>query len=325
MPYSVRADDFQGIQDEWQKLLPSCSTDTIFVTPWWQSLWWRHFGEGSELHILSVRDGDEIIGIAPLMLRDGAFSFLGDSDLFDYHDFLILRGREPDFFDAILDYLLDLDWHVLALVSLPQASPTLSHLPALVEKRGLVAEVKAEDMAPVAFLPSLWEEYLAGLSKRDRHELRRKLRRLEKADTPRQYVCENPATLPECMGEFFRLLRASSPEKATFLTAERQSFFIDVALELTPRGQFRLYFLELNGIRVASCICFDYGDSYLLYNSGYDPDYSSLSVGLLNKALCLREAIERGKHSFEFLRGTERYKYDLGATDQAIYQLVVRR
>ena len=325
MPYSVRVEDFHGFQDEWQKLLPSCSTDTIFVTPSWQSVWWRHFGEGSELHILSVRDGDEIIGIAPLMLRGGAFSFLGDSDLFDYHDFLILRGREPEFFDSILDYVLDLDWHALALVSLPQASRTLSHLPAIAEKRGLVVEVTPEDMAPVAVLPSLWEEYLGGLSKRDRHELRRKLRRLENADSPRQYVCEDPATLPDYMREFFRLLAASSPEKATFLTPERQSFFNDIALDLAPRGQFRLYFLELNGVQVASCICFDYGDSYLLYNSGYDPDYASLSVGLLNTALCLREAIERGKHSFQFLRGTERYKYDLGGTDQAIYKLVVRR
>ena len=63
----------------------------------------------------------------------------------------------------------------------------------------------------------------------------------------------------------------------------------------------------------------------MLYNSGYDPRYSRLSVGLVSKALAIKEAIEAGKRSFNFLRGTERYKYHLGAKDFAVYQLTVRR
>ena len=76
---------------------------------------------------------------------------------------------------------------------------------------------------------------------------------------------------------------------------------------------------------MASCICFDYADTYLLYNSGYDPEYSSLSVGLLNKAFCIKEAIEVGRDTFDFLRGTERYKYDLGGKNSSVYQMVIRR
>jgi CelD/BcsL family acetyltransferase involved in cellulose biosynthesis len=50
-----------------------------------------------------------------------------------------------------------------------------------------------------------------------------------------------------------------------------------------------------------------------------------LSVGLLNKALCIREAIEEGRRAFDFLRGSERYKYDLGGTDRLLYRIAVRR
>ncbi len=114
------------------------------------------------------------------------------------------------------------------------------------------------------------------------------------------------------MDDFFPLMRASSHDKDDFLTPEREDFFKKLALELAPRGQFKLYFLEVDGVRVASCICFDYAGTYLLYNSGYDPEFSTLSVGLLNKALCLKEAIEEGRECFDFLRGNERYKYDLG-------------
>ena len=98
-----------------------------------------------------------------------------------------------------------------------------------------------------------------------------------------------------------------------------------MATEFAVRGQFRMALLELDGKRVAACISFDYLDSYLLYNSGYDPDFSYLSVGILNKAFAIREAIGAGKRYFDFLRGPERYKYDLGAVDRTIYRLVVRR
>jgi len=94
---------------------------------------------------------------------------------------------------------------------------------------------------------------------------------------------------------------------------------------LSEAGIFKLFFMEVDGKRVASCIAFDYGDAYLLYNSGYDPEYSALSVGLLNKAFCMRDALEAGKSTFDFLRGTERYKYDLGGQNQIVYQMTIKR
>ena len=325
MTHSVRVGDFTTMNDEWEGILPLSSTNTIFVTPWWQRVWWRHFGEGYDLCILSVSDDDGVAGIAPLMLKGGVASFVGDKDLFDYLDFLVPRGKEEIFYNTLWDHVQGLAWDTLDLSSLPEDSPTLKYLPPLVERSGYAVEVAHEEMTPVAALPSTWDDYLLGLSKKDRHELRRKLRRLERADSTCQYVCNDVDALPGCMQDFFRLLRASSDDKLAFLTPERESFFIDVALELAPKHQFKLYFLEVDGVRVASCICFDYAGSYLLYNSGYDPSYSALSVGLLNKALCIRDAIEDGRDTFNFLKGSERYKYNLGAKNMAVHTLVVRR
>ena len=326
MPYFVQMEDFESIRDEWEQILPNCLTNTVFVTPLWQQIWWRHFGQDSQLHILSLRDDDGILGIAPLALSgDGVISFLGDTDLFDYHDFLVIKGKEAAFYDALCDHLMEMDWHTLDLRSLPQDSPTLRYLSTLAESKGLDVEVLEEDKAPIAYLPPTWDEYLAGLNKKNRHELRRKLRRLEAADNAHQYACNDPDNLTSDMQDFFTLMRASSPDKDEFMTPVREEFFIEVAHELVKRDQFKLYFLEVGGKRVASCICFDYANSYLLYNSGYDPNYSHLSVGLLNKALSIKDAIEEGRQSFNFLKGTERYKYNLGAVDNAVYNLEVTR
>ena len=170
-----------------------------------------------------------------------------------------------------------------------------------------------------------WDDYLLTLRKKDRHELRRKLRRLERENTSAQYAYVEADQIDASLPDFFRLMRASSGEKNDFLTEEREMFFRDMVATLSSLGMLRLYFLEVDLNRVAACICFDYDGQYLLYNSGYDPEYSSLSVGLLNKALCLKDAIEEGKYSFDFLRGTERYKYNLGAQDQLVYEMIVRR
>ena len=62
-----------------------------------------------------------------------------------------------------------------------------------------------------------------------------------------------------------------------------------------------------------------------MYNSGFDPAFADLSVGLLLKATTIRDAIERGLDSFEFLRGDEQYKYHLGGVDQAVYRMTVVR
>ena len=325
MSRNVQRVDFESVYDLWQEVLPSCHVNNVFVTPDVQRIWWRHFGRDYELQLLSVSDGDEPLGIAPLMLRDGVLSFVGGDDLFDYHDFLVPRGKEPLFYELVLEHLVRLEWDTLELTSLPDGSPTIEYLPALAEAKGLAAEVTPGEVTPVAVLPGSWEDYLGGLSKKGRHELRRKLRRLQEADNPRQYVCDDADKVAGCMRHFFRLMRASSSDKDEFLNVEREGFFLDLAAELTEKGQFRLYFLDVEGVPVASCICIDYADSYLLYNSGYDPDYSALSVGLLNKALCIREAIEEGKSSFNFLKGDERYKYDLGGRDHAVHHLRLRR
>ena len=83
--------------------------------------------------------------------------------------------------------------------------------------------------------------------------------------------------------------------------------------------------LKLGGKRTACVLCFCAGDESLLYNSGYDPSYSHFSVGLLSKALALQRAIEQGKTRFDFLRGHERYKYELGAKDLNVHRVLIRR
>ncbi len=321
-------DSFPTIEEAeaaWEQVLGSSAAATLFLTPWWQKLWWKHFGGGSELAVYVVSDGPRPIGVAPLVRSNGVVELLGATDLFDYRDFILERGREQDFCAALLDYLSRREWHTLRLESVREGSLTIQALGSAAQSAGMSMEMEPEDVAPVAVLPKTWDEYVAGLSKKDRHELRRKMRRLDGAGEVTRHVCASTDQVPGMMADFLRLHRASSPDKAEFMTAEREAFFLDAAGEAVRRGKLRLESVALDGSPVASCLGFDYAGAFLLYNSGYDPEHSKLSVGIVSKALAIRGAIESGDSVFDFLRGSEDYKYRLGGQDRQVYRVLVRR
>ncbi len=62
----------------------------------------------------------------------------------------------------------------------------------------------------------------------------------------------------------------------------------------------------------------------MLYNSGFDPQVREASPGLVLIAHCIEDAIRLGLREYDFLRGRERYKYDLGGRDRVVYRAVVR-
>jgi CelD/BcsL family acetyltransferase involved in cellulose biosynthesis len=325
MAPSVRVDTFSTLEEAWQRLLPVANVDTVFLTPQWQRIWWQKFGQRAELCLLSLREDNQLLGIAPLMREGNTLSFVGDTDVCDYLDFIVARGKEVAFYETLLDYLDKDDRIALDLHCLAASSPALTNLVPLAEKRGYSVETTLEDVCPRVDLPPSWEEYLALLAKKDRHELRRKMRRLFENGEARYYAIERPEELTEGLEEFFRLHRQSRQDKAKFMTDEMAHFFRQIATMAAEMGHLKLYFLEIEGVRTSTALCFDYGDELSLYNSGYDPAYASLSVGLLLKAFCLKEAIAAGKKRFDFLRGAEPYKYDLGGQDLPIYRCLVRK
>ena len=316
---------FTTLQQEWERLLSGAAINTLFLTPYWQRIWWDAFDRDDDPLLLAFQDDDDLLGIAPLMRERTTLSFLGATDLFDYHDFIVPQGREDAFYPSLIEYLTSQEWSSILLTSLPEESPTVHRLPDLARAQGWSCEIEQEDVAPGIILPQDWDSYLSGLSKKDRHELRRKFRRLSSVEDVVLHAFSEPQDVRAHLDDFFLLMQESREEKRDFLTPERREFFQSMAEDLSARGMLQLYFMDIGGSPVAAAICFDYQGQRLLYNSGFNPDHASLSVGLLLNAHTLGDAIKHGGRYFDFLRGDEPYKYHLGATDRRIYRLTITR
>lgn len=305
----------ESLSSLWFKRTSPLKWDCLFVTPPWLEVWWREFGSKAQLLIYAVEKGGAIIGVAPLLLEGGEASIVGSEDVCDFVDFVVAPGQERDFFNTFIDDMIQRAVKRLRLRLLRPDSAALGHLEDIAKGRGYQVSCQVEDVTVEMDLPATWEQYLGNLNRKQRHEVRRKLRRLAEAGDVNYRVIDQRGALSDAIALFLRLFRMARTDKDQFLTPKREAFFRSLAKGMAQAQLLRIGILELDAKPVASLMCFDYNDTMYLYNSGYDPEYSHLSVGLVSKILCIKETIERGKTKFDFLKGAEVYKYRLGGKE----------
>ncbi len=323
MTYTITEDKLPNLDVYWRDGRNKLHWPAVFLLPPWLEAWWQVFGAGAEPLIRTVRRDGDVTGIAPLRRKDDTALFIGDIDVCDYLDFIVTPGQEADFFKTLLDDLKGNGIRRLDLQLVRPDSVTMRNLVPLASERGYQVVTTPEDVNVEMDLVSTWDEYLESLSAKQRHEVRRKLRRLQEAGNVAYRQTGDVASVPGTMDKFFRMFMDSRRDKAAFLTSARESFFRRLAANMAAAGLLRLGVLELDGKPVAQIVCFDYNDCIYLYNSGYDPDYVSLSAGLLSKVLAIKDGIEKGRRKFDFLKGPEIYKYHLGGREVPLYRCLI--
>lgn len=323
---------FENCRHEWADLLAHSVLPQIFLTSEWLHSWWAAYRPG-ELRVLVIADEHtgRWLGAAPWFISpDGGSRVLctvGCVDVTDYLDVLVRQGAEDTVYPALADWLAAHtdDWDEAQFCNIPEESPTLERLPALVEARGLAATIEEEDVCPQFAVPDTFENYLARLDSKRRHELRRKLRRATgQADW---YIVGSEHDLAAEIERFLDLMAASSPEKRQFLEdAGHREFIRTVMPRLAAHGWLQLAFLTVGKEAVASYLNFDYQGRILVYNSGLEPGrHAQLSPGIVLLAYVVEHAIEQQRRVFDFMRGDEPYKYDMGGQDTRICRLTIRR
>jgi len=320
MGCTVTQESFHSLTSYWTDSSHHLKWGSVFVLPPWLEVWWRAFQAGSRLCLSAVRKEAEIVGIAPLHVREGKAAFIGNTDVCDYLDFIIVPGQEEAFFNTLLDDLIKQDVKQMNLDSLRPDSAALVHLTEIARRRGYLVETVQEDVSLAMELPATLEDYLASLAKKQRHEVRRKLRRWQEADNVcHGYLRVEPPEAEKLTDTFLDLFSRSRQDKADFMTERMAGYFSSLALAMAGAGILRYGLLELDAIPVAMIMAFDYNETMYLYNSAFLPGYDSLSVGLVSKILGIRESINAGLKQWDFLKGAEDYKYQLGGREIPIF------
>ena len=261
--------------------------------------------------------------------------FFGASYHADYATILADPADLREVTETVAAYLAGPEagpWDVVDLRRLRCADPTgdllAVALGAIEMSNGWTMNVEREDVSPVATLPQGVdiEGFLSTLGKKERHEIRRKVRRAQAVGEIRLEDSTDPQ---RDLDAFIELHQKRWGEDGLFRPGpggEQSRVFIRRLFELFgPDGPIRLTFLSVGDRRIATGIHFESAEEMLYYNAGVDPDARDLSPGVLMVYAYVARALAAGIGRLDFLRGNESYKYHWGAVDEPIRRVLVRR
>ena len=329
-------DALASYQEDWNHILQSSASHVPFLTFGYLKTWWETRGGGewpedSLLVLAAAFEEDELVGVAPLfqaenVLGKPALMFVGAIEVSDFLDFIVTPENLQPFISGLMDFLLKEDlprWDLLDLVNIIEELPTLAVLKKEADHRSWSHNQVILQPAPYIPLPGNFDQYLAGIDKKQRHEIRRKLRNVEQDLAESElYITEEPEKLEADVDAFLDMM-AQDPHKREFLTETMRQHLHNTARFALENGWLQLAFFTLDGNKAAANMSFNYNHRLWLYNSGWDWEYREYSPGWILIAYLIRWASENGVEEFDFMRGDEPYKYKFGGVDRHVFRVTL--
>jgi len=318
-----------ALHDSWDALVPTAITPFPFQSIGWAEAWYHTLGSDAHSLILAIRDeAGRLIGVAPLVVRQTALGrtvqLMGGDDVTDYLDIVASERDVQRIWTAVIGHLLTSRerWDALDLHCVPQWSPSHATVAALLSET-MPVRIVQEEVCPVVRLGGSFEAYLRGLPKKERHEINRKARNFVRdAPSGTLRILTKRDDALAALPDFFRLHRLSAPDKERFLTPAVEEFFRAMTAAMADAGWLRLYVLDVDDAPVAAIYAFVADGRLLVYNSGFDPAFARISIGMVLTGMVIEDAANSGLTHCDFLRGNEAYKYRFGASDTPIWRVV---
>ena len=297
-------DSFQELEREWKELVAQSPGATPFQTWEWQSTWARHFARRSRLHIIALREGDDLVGLMPLIHSQRAWKTLkaigtGSSD---YLHPIAREGYEQAVSEAVVSSLGHAKGSDLIDLHQVREDKPLTNL-----TQGYVPIEQARCL--VLDLPNTYDDYLKTLSKSLRYDVKRLDKDLFKSG--RATVTQvDESQIEEGMARLLEQHRKRWRKRGLpgAFIGRAEAFHREWAHWAIREGYLWLSLLKVDGNTIGAIYAMSLGNACYYYQAGFNPAKGAISPGTLLVASTIRRAIEEGKRTFDFLRGDEPYK-----------------
>lgn len=325
-----------SLRAEWELLLDEDPAATVFHSPRYLETWHQALGQRATPRIRTVHRDGRLIGLVPeAHEREGSptgpievVRFLGGTEVTDYLGPISRPEDRDDVAGAFLEALAaDRDWDELVLGGLADDTGWPRTLLLHADRLGLtVIEESREDVCPVVDVTDGFDAYLGALPGKQRHELRRKARKLAR-DVGEVRVVEVPVDrIEDQLDVFFGMATETETDKGGFFAKDdMRGFFRALAAEFAADRVFRLHLLMVAGQPGAATVSLVHGREWGLYNSAFDQTLRHLAPGMVLVSELIRTAADEGRRVFDLLRGDEPYKYRFGARDRPLTRITIAR
>jgi hypothetical protein len=293
MKYTIHNNFSEIDSQEWNALLSVSISDNPFLRYEYQRTWWEYRGGGewkdTQLILITAREDDKLIGIAPLFLSEydgqSALLLIGSIEISDYLDLIVRTDNHARFVSGLFDFLastLTDKWSGVDWYNIPDSSITLTALKDEAAQRGWTHLEEIYRPTPRIALNGDFDEYLGRVEKKQRHEIRRKMRRAEESGRGVRWFISDMADVEAEIDSFLGLMEHDQG-KAGFLHDSMRAQMRAVIRAAHENGWLWLAFLEADGQRIAAALNFDYNNKLWGYNAGVNRAYMDLSPGWVAK------------------------------------------
>jgi CelD/BcsL family acetyltransferase involved in cellulose biosynthesis len=298
----LKVERLSTVEEVWKGLFDEAKNPSPFTSHEWFSALARNL-LGFDPEIIVFRDGGIVVGILAATVTRDVLSMVGDERVTDLNDMLCLPGHEHRIIETLAEFvrqnelgldLFPLEVNSTLVVGLKDRLPEVS--------------VEKKDLCPLLELPRTWDDYLGQLDSKSRHELRRKMRRIN-GTVIRDVKSADIDIL-------FKLMTVSDNTKEEFLTPGIMAFFKELTERFERNGWLRFRALVFDRNPVGAILAFALKGRVFLYNMGFDPEYRRISPGIMTIARDIQSSISEGYEYYDFLRGDEDYKYRFGAKER---------
>lgn len=324
--FSKGVDALHKLSAEWSAL-HRVSQSAPFLSWEWAATWQQWLNPHGTPVLLCAREDNQLIGLLALNaetkhvmgLPVERLSFLGDGfGGADYLDVLALPGREAEVTAALFNFLTrHVSFDALELEGCDEHSHSLAWLAGSHKKR-FQYRPNPLYVCPQVDLAPGWESVLKHSRRAD--NFKRRWRQLRAREGFAFRVITEPADALAAFDRFLPLHEARwAAAGGSDMTGHTclQQFHRDLVVRWAEAGLLRFDELWVEGACRASIYGLEHNGRYYFYNSGYDQEWRKTSVGLVALGLSIQAAIARGATVYDFLRGTEEYKFDWAGTSRA--------
>lgn len=320
-------EELRALEGEWRILYEESEGATPFQHPDWALPWAYRFAPTAVWAFAFRSREGKLVGLAPSFRYErGAsrvVSFLGGGHA-DYHNLLAAPGWGRSVAEALFHTLAEYrrEWDGCELEQLPRGSPLIDiELP-----QGLIEKERGEaEGCPIVELPARGEalsDTLPGrqLARLERYQkMAKRLGRLELVREVGESAQPAFSKLVELHSARWRARGEAG------MAAERRvvGFHRELVSRMAKSGMLRLYTLSAGARVMASFYGYASKGTVYFYWHGFDPELSKFSPGLLVVGSALLESASEGALAFDFLRGSEDYKFRWGAQLVNTYRRVI--
>lgn len=339
IPYTIEVistpEELPALEKDWDRLSEFSNCPNVFMTYGWFSAWISraiHEQPGVRPHILVLKVRDEVVGVAPLICRrQSRFGFhvrkLEFATIYsDYND-LVVGEDQADLIVAVVNFLVRTadQWEFLDLRDLRNPGKSLIEIENALLRTNLHYRCFPEaDRCPYMAIDAPISETTAKRLDFARYASRKFAGKASEGYRVR--IVDDPQHDPGLLEKLVALeaQRQVDGQQTSFLFLDKYSGVIQSLLHtLAPSGWIKLILVEWNDRVIAYLFLYRCGKALWDYQTAFDREFSSLSLGTVLICAAVDFAFTNGLHEFDFLRGEESYKLRWTSSFRQNYRLLI--